>query len=239
MAELSEVQRPRELSKDPVELSLPRERPRRENLTGTFAQLEPLDPARHAGELYEASHHVPEGERIWDYMPYGPFETLESFTDWLEACAGSSDPLFFAIRDLKTGKTCGMASFLRIVPEHGVIEIGHIWFAPVLQKTPAATDAIFIMLRHALDDLGYRRMEWKCDAVNAASRRAATRFGFSYEGVFYQAVVVKGLNRDSAWFSIMDHEWPAIRTSFEQWLAPENFDEAGNQRTSLRELNWA
>ncbi|HLI50833.1 MAG TPA: GNAT family protein, partial [Thermomicrobiaceae bacterium] len=188
---------------------------------------------------FEASHDVPNGERIWDYLPYGPFASLEDFSDWLDDCARSDDPLFFAIRDLKSGKALGMASYLRIVPEHAVIEIGHIWFAPALQKTPTATDAIFLMLRHALSDLGYRRMEWKCDALNTGSRRAATRFGFSFESIFYQAVDVKGLNRDTAWFSILDYEWPEIRENFEHWLAPENFGASGRQRSSLREMNWA
>lgn len=235
----SEPQRDRQLSKSPVSLSLPRPRPERRDHEGRFVRLEPLDPARHAAELYAASHGVPNGERIWDYLPYGPFDSVDELSSWLEKLAPSDDPLFFAIRDLQSGKTLGMASYLRIVPDHAVIEIGHIWFAPALQKTPAATEAIFLMLRHALDDLGYRRMEWKCDALNAGSRRAATRFGFSFESIFYQAVVVKGLNRDTAWFSILDYEWPAIRASFERWLSPENFDASGQQRTSLRELNWS
>lgn len=239
MSQSSEPQRDRQLSKKPVSVSLPRQRPERWEHAGRFARLEPLDPARHAAELYAASHNVPNGERIWDYLPYGPFASLEDFAAWMDGCAHSSDPLFFGIRDLQSDKTLGMASYLRIVPEHAVIEIGHIWFAPALQKTPSATEAIFLMLRHALDDLGYRRMEWKCDALNAGSRRAATRFGFSFEGIFYQAVVVKGLNRDTAWFSILDYEWPEIRENFEHWLVPENFDASGRQRSSLREMSWA
>lgn len=239
LSQAGERQRDRQLSKSPVSLSLPRPRPERREHEGRFVRLEPLDPARHAAELHAASHGVPNGELIWDYLPYGPFGSADELFSWLEKIAPSDDPLFFAIRELQSGQTLGMASYLRIVPEHAVIEIGHIWFAPALQKTPAATEAIFLMLHHALDDLGYRRMEWKCDALNAGSRRAATRFGFSFESIFYQAVVVKGLNRDTAWFSILDYEWPSIRANFERWLSPENFDASGRQRSSLRELNWS
>lgn len=239
MSQLSERQRSRQLSESPVALGLPRPRPERQEHTGRYARLEPLDSARHAAELYIASHEVPDGERIWDYLPYGPFASVDDFTVWLEGCARSDDPLFFAIRDLQSGATLGMASFLRIEPDHASIEIGHIWFSPALQKTPAATEAIFLLLRHALGDLGYRRMEWKCHALNAGSRRAATRFGFSYEGIFYQHVVMKGHNRDSAWFSILDHEWPALCANFERWLSPENFDASGYQRSSLKDLNWS
>lgn len=238
MSELSERLRRRDLSKKPVSLVLPRPRPERRDHEGRFARLEPVDPERHAAELYAASHDVPDGERLWDYLPYGPFDSVDDFAAWLEERSRSTDPLFFAIRDLQSGTALGMASYLRVDPANGVIEIGHIWFAPALQKTPAATEAIFLMLHHALDDLGYRRMEWKCDAVNAGSRSAATRFGFSYEGIFYQAVVVKGLNRDTAWFSILDYEWPSLRANFQHWLAPENFDDFGQQSSSLRELNW-
>ncbi len=234
----SEPRRDRRVSGAPVALSLPRPRPERREHAGHLARLEPLDPARHAADLYAASHEVPGGERLWDYLPYGPFPSRRDFAAWLEDRARSADPLFFAIRDLRNGRALGMASFLRIAPEPATIEIGHIWFAPALQRTPAATEAIFLMLRHAFDDLGYRRVEWKCDALNAASRRAATRFGFSFEGIFYQHGVVKGHNRDTAWFSILDHEWPALRANVERWLAPENFDASGRQRSSLRALNW-
>ena len=235
---VAEPQRERHISGEPVSLSLPRPRPERREHAGRFARLEPIDPERHAAELYAASHAVPNGERIWDYLPYGPFPTLDDFRGWLAGCARSEDPLFFAIRDLRSGQTLGMASYLRIEPSQAAIEIGHIWFAPALQKTPAATDAIFLLLRHALDELGYRRMEWKCDARNAGSRRAATRFGFSFEGIFYRHLVVKGHNRDTAWFSILDSEWPAIGAAFETWLAPANFDAEGRQLCSLKALTW-
>jgi RimJ/RimL family protein N-acetyltransferase len=170
---------------------------------------------------------------LFRHLPYGPFGGFDEFKSWLVERAASTDPLFFAIVDAETGAPRGMASFLRMVPEHGVIEIGHIWFSPALQRTRTATEAIYLMARYAFDDLGYRRLEWKCDALNDASRRAAARFGFTYEGTFRQHLVVKGRNRDSAWFSILDGEWPRTRTAFEAWLAPENFDATGKQLRSL------
>ena len=150
--------------------------------------------------------------------------------------ARSSDPLFFAIVDPATGEAAGMASYLNIVPANGCIEIGHIWFAPPLQRTRAATEAIFLLMRHVFDDLRYRRLEWKCDALNAPSRRAAGRFGFSYEGTFRQHMIVKGRNRDTAWFALLDRDWPRVRAAFERWLAPANFDPAGSQRSALAAL---
>ncbi len=147
--------------------------------------------------------------------------------------------MFFAVRDEGSGRAGGVASYLNIHPQPGTIEIGHIWFGPALQRTPAATEALYLLLHHAFDDLGYRRLEWKCNALNAASRRAAVRLGFAFEGTFYQHQIVKGRNRDTTWFSILDGEWPPIRANFEAWLAPENFDEAGGQRASLGDLNRA
>jgi RimJ/RimL family protein N-acetyltransferase len=239
MSQASEPTRPRHLSGSRVELSLPRPRPERVDHEGRYVRLEPLDAARHARELYACSHDIDGGERIWEYLPYGPFTGADAFAAWLEGCAASADPLFFAIRDRQSRFARGMASFLRIEPDHASIEIGHIWFSPALQKTPAATEAIFLLLHHALGELGYRRMEWKCNALNAGSRRAATRFGFSYEGTFFQHVVVKGHNRDTAWFSILDSEWQQLSANFERWLSPENFDPSGLQRRSLADLNWA
>jgi len=206
---------------------------------GRWARVEPLDARAHAAELWAASHGDAAGERIWDYLPYGPFPSAEAFGGWLRDCSAGADPLFFAVRERGTGQAAGMASYLNIHPKPGTIEIGHIWFAPVLQRTPAATEALFLLLRHALDDLGYRRTEWKCNALNRASRRAAVRLGFSFEGVFYQHTIVKGRNRDTAWFAILDGEWPRLRANFEAWLAPENFDGAGRQLSSLSELNAA
>jgi RimJ/RimL family protein N-acetyltransferase len=207
--------------------------PRGEPLIGRSVRLEPLDPSAHGKPLFNASHDGGAAEPLFRYLPYGPFAGFEDFKAWLDQRAASTDPLFFAILDRISGSPQGMASFLRMVPEQGVIEIGHIWFAPALQRTRAATAAIYLMARHAFDDLGYRRLEWKCDAHNEPSRRAAERFGFTFEGVFRQHMIVKGRNRDSAWFSILDREWPPIRAGFEAWLAPENFDPDGRQRLSL------
>lgn len=206
---------------------------------GRWARVEPLDARAHAAELWEASHGDPAGERIWDYLPYGPFLSEDAFRGFLRDRSATADPVFFAVRDASTGRAAGVASFLNVVPASGSIEIGHIWFAPSLQRTPAATEALFLLIRHALDDLGYRRMEWKCNALNVASRRAAVRLGFSFEGIFYQHTIVKGRNRDTAWFSILDGEWPRLRANFEIWLAAENFDPSSKQRASLSALNLA
>jgi RimJ/RimL family protein N-acetyltransferase len=211
----------------------PARRPERAPLEGETVRLEPVDPDRHAVDLFTASEGAP---ALWDYLAYGPFPNQHVFTEWLKERAASDDPLFFAVVDRDSRVARGMASLMRIVPEHGVIEIGHIWFAPTLRRTRQATEAIYLLARHAFDDLGYRRFEWKCDSLNQPSRRAAERFGFVYEGVFRQHMVVKGRNRDTAWFSILDREWPAVRAGFEAWLSSQNFDEEDRQRKSLREL---
>ena len=199
-------------------------------------RLEPLDATIHGDEMWAVAGD-PAAARTWDYLGYGPWTDKEQYLDWLRTQQASDDPLFFAIRDMESGRAVGVGTFMRITPESQSIEIGHLWFSPRLQRTPAATEAIFLLLRHAFDDLGYRRMEWKCNALNAASRRAARRFGFTFEGIFYQAAIIKGRNRDTAWYSILDGEWPAIRANFEAWLSPENFDEQGNQRRALADLN--
>jgi RimJ/RimL family protein N-acetyltransferase len=205
-------------------------------LNGELVRLELVDPARHAEQLFTASHGADKDPHLWDHLAYGPFADQEEFTGWLEQRAASADPLFFAVVDIAARRALGMASYMRIVPEHGVIEIGHIWFAPALQRTRQATEAIFLLARNAFDVLGYRRLEWKCDALNEKSRRAAERFGFTYEGTFRQHMVVKGRNRDTAWFSITDGEWPLRRAAFEAWLSPVNFDQSGVQRQSLSAL---
>src|SRR6266851_1396189 len=196
---------------------------------GRYVRLEPVDAARHAEDLFASSRGHDE---IWTYLGYGPFADLARFRAWLTERAQESDPLFVTIVDSASGRATGMASFLRIAPADGVIEIGHIWFAPAIQRTRQATEAIFLLMREAFD-LGYRRLEWKCNALNAPSRRAALRFGFTFEGIFRQHMIIKGRNRDTAWFAMLDHEFPAIRAAFERWLAPENFDAAGRQRTPL------
>ena len=210
-----------------------RARPAREVLTGPRVRLEPVDPARHAADLHEASLGDP---RLWDHLPYGPFADVAALREHLARQAASEDPLFFAVVDAATGRAVGIVSYLRIEPAHGCIEIGHIWFGAPLQRTPAATETIYLLARHAFDDLGNRRFEWKCDAANVRSRRAAERFGFTFEGVFRQHQIVKGRNRDTAWYAMLDGEWPAIRAAFEAWLAPENFDASGAQRRSLEAL---
>jgi RimJ/RimL family protein N-acetyltransferase len=206
--------------------------PAREPIVGARVRLEPVDPARHLDDLFEAAAD----EALWTYMPYGPFPDRAAFAAHLDAQAASDDPRFYAVVDRASGRAQGVVSYLRIEPAHGVIEIGHIWFGPPLQRTAAATEAIYLLARQAFDDLGNRRLEWKCNAANAASMAAARRFGFTYEGTFRQHLIVKGRNRDTAWFSITDGEWPQIQTGFERWLAPDNFDARGTQRRSLADL---
>ncbi|HVA90262.1 MAG TPA: GNAT family protein [Chloroflexota bacterium] len=208
-------------------------------MVGKTVRLDPLDPAAHARTLFTGSHGPGIDPDLWLYMSVGPFDTQEAFTGWLETCAKSMDPLCFTVVDEHTGRPSGMVSYLRITPGHGVIEIGSIWFSPTLQRTRQATEAIFLLARHVFDDCGYRRLEWKCNALNEPSRRAAERFGFRYEGLFRQHMVIKGRNRDTAWFAMVDRDWPIIRTAFEHWLAPENFDGAGQQRRTLADIRAA
>lgn len=217
---------------------IPVQSPSRRVLDGVTVRLQPVDPVGHTQALFAASHD-PHDAELWDYLSVGPFRDEDSFRTWLAAIAQSDDPLFFAIVDRETSQPSGMASFMRITPAHGVIEIGSIWFGPALQRTRGATEAIYLLARHAFDDLGYRRLEWKCNAGNERSRRAAERFGFSYEGIFRQHMVVKGRNRDTAWFAILDREWEGIRSAFEAWLAPENFGADGKQRRTLSEVRAA
>ena len=226
----------RQISGAPVERKPSGAQPARAPLEGRQVLLEPIDPAKHGAQLYALSHADEEARALWTYLPYGPFDSETAFIGWLEGCAASEDPLFFALHDRADGRPAGMASYLNIVPAHGSIEIGHIWFSPPLQNTRASTEALYEMMRHAIDDLGYRRMEWKCNALNEGSRRAALRLGFTFEGIFYQHLVVKGRNRDSAWYSILDGEWPRLRDAFETWLADENFDGEGQQKRPLSAL---
>ena len=172
----------------------------------------------------------------WDYLPYGPFETLDDFEAFLEGTCLGSDLLFYTIFDIASGRAVGMASYLRIDPQPGVIEVGHINYAPALQLSPAATEVMFLMMLQAFDDWGYRRYEWKCNNLNESSERATASLGFTFEGVFRQATVLKWRNRDTAWFSILDGEWPAARAAFEKWFDPANFDEEGQQRAGLADI---
>jgi len=218
----------------PIGFPLPdwqaRQRPPRTPMLGRFCYLEPLEPDRHAAALFEANRHDKEG-RNWTYLPYGPYERFEEYRAWVEQVCRADDPFFHAI--IVEGRAVGVASLMRMEPAVGVIEVGHINYSPLLQRKPAATETMYLMMRRVFDELGYRRYEWKCDALNAPSRAAAERLGFRFEGIFRQATVTKQRNRDSAWFSILDREWPALKAAFEAWLAPENFDAAGKQRRHL------
>lgn len=208
-------------------------------LSGSRVVLRPIDPANDAEPLYAASH-LPAGDpTLWTYLYDGPYPDLDSFRESLEEQAARHDYVFFAVADANDNRPLGIVSYLSIVPEHGVIEIGNIWFSPELQRTAAASETIFLLARHAFDELGYRRLEWKCNALNEPSRIAAARFGFRFEGVFLNHRVVKGHNRDTAWFAITEERWPAVRDAFEQWLSPENFDAEGRQRSRLSELTAA
>ena len=206
--------------------------PSRSPISGRYCAVEALDPARHAEALYHA-FSADAQPQDWSYLPYGPFDDYPSFVAWLQGCADSRDPLFYTIIDNASDEAVGLASYLRIDPAIGVIEVGHIHFSPQLQRTPLATEAMYLMMRRVFEQLGYRRYEWKCDALNERSRNAAARLGFCFEGVFRQATIYKGRNRDTAWFSIIDNEWPALKHAFECWLATDNFDVQGRQYRPL------
>jgi len=218
-----------------VDLS-PAPRPQRTTLPGRHVTVTPLDPVAHAEALYAATAG-PENERLWLYLFDGPFANRADFDAYLTHIAQSDNRLYYAILDAATSAAIGHACYLRIEPAHRCIEVGGILYAPSLQRTPGATEAMYLMARHVFEDLGYRRYEWKCHALNAPSRRAALRLGFTYEGVFRQHMIMKGRNRDTAWFSMLDSEWPARKAAFEQWLDPGNFDADGRQKTSLSALN--
>ena len=207
--------------------------PPRLPLEGESIRLEPLDPAVHAADLWQASHADDRARAVWTYLWPAPFADEAAFTAWLRDDAAAADPVFYAIRDRASGRASGMAAFMRIAPKDGALEIGHIWFAPFLQRTRGASEALMLMLRHAFDDLGCRRVEWKCDALNVPSRQAALRLGFRFEGIFFRHMIVKGRNRDTAWYAMLDEEWPERRAAYDAWLAASNFDEQGRQRCPL------
>jgi RimJ/RimL family protein N-acetyltransferase len=209
--------------------------PPRSAMTGRVATVEPLDGGRHAADLFAANSEDREG-RLWTYYNYGPFAELAEYRRWVEAACADPHRLFHAIIDNASGKAVGVAAYINAQPAVGVVEIGSLVFSPRLQRRPAATDAMYLMMRLVFDELGYRRYEWKCDSLNAPSRAAAARLGFTYEGLFRQATITRGRNRDTAWFSIIDKEWPALRAAFERWLDPGNFDAAGRQRARLASL---
>lgn len=213
----------------------PREAPPRTAMIGRFCRVEPLVAAVHAQDLYAANTLDREG-RNWTYLSVGPFAEFQSYRAWLEQVERSSDPLGHAIIDVATGRAVGVASFMRIDRSNGVMEVGALNYSPLLQRTPAATEAMFLMMVRTFDQLGYRRYEWKCDSLNVASREAAGRLGFTYEGLFRQATVYKGRSRDTAWFSIIDEDWPRLKRAHSEWLSPANFDANGRQIRSLREF---
>jgi RimJ/RimL family protein N-acetyltransferase len=212
-----------------------RPRPPRTPIEGRFCRVEILDSQKHAADLFAANRLDADG-RNWTYLGYGPFDRLEDYRAWVESVAPANDPLFHTIIDRETDKAVGVASLMRIDPPNGVIETGHLNYSPLLQKKPAATEAMFLLMRRVFDELGYRRYEWKCDSLNAPSRAAAERLGFKYEGLFRQATIYKGRNRDTAWFSILDGEWPALKRAYEAWLDPGNFGASGKQKQSLSAL---
>jgi RimJ/RimL family protein N-acetyltransferase len=207
-------------------------RPDRRTLSGRHVSLQPLDADAHADALYRASHGDQVDPHLWLYMSYGPWDDPNQFRDWVRTNSESTDPHFYAIVPTG-GEAAGQATYLRIDERNGVIEIGHIWFAASMQQSRAATEAIYLLARHAFDDLGYRRLEWKCHARNERSRRAAERFGFTYEGTFRKAIVQRDRNRDTAWYAIIDDDWPRVRAAFETWLSDDNFDGEGRQLRSL------
>ncbi len=219
----------------PVEGWTARERPSRTPMTGRFCRVEPLDPSRHAAELYAANGEDRDG-RMWTYLPWGPYDGFDDYLAAVKAGLLREDFLTYAVIDAISGKAVGVASYLNINLTAGSIEVGGIAYSPALQRRPAGTEAMYLMMRRVFDELGYRRYEWKCNALNALSRAAAERYGFRFEGIFRQAQIVKGRNRDTAWFSIIDSEWPGIKAAFERWLDPGNFDGDGRQRMRLSAL---
>ncbi len=217
---------------EPVVDWTPRERPSTQEMLGRFCRLRALDADRDAADLWAAFAQNSSGSN-WTYLPYGPFDRADSLKSWLAQHAGCDDPVFYTVVDSATGRAVGVASYLRIEPAVGVIEVGHIHFADCLQRTPLATEAMYLMMRHVFAELGYRRYEWKCNALNEPSCRAALRLGFQFEGIFRQATIVKNRNRDTAWYAAIDSDWPEIERGFKRWLAADNFDAQGQQLRRL------
>lgn len=228
--------------KQPVGLALPdwreRSRPQRTVLEGRYCRLEPVDAQRHGADLFDAYAQAPDGSD-WTYMSSGPFPDLASYLAHAGTLQESEDPLHYAVIDLASGRAVGTLALMRIEPRHGVVEVGHVALSRRLKRTRVATEAQFLLMRYVFEALGYRRYEWKCDSLNAPSRNAALRLGFSFEGVFRQAIVYRGRNRDTAWFSIIDGEWPVLRDALMRWLEPSNFDGDGRQRHTLQAFRTA
>ena len=209
--------------------------PKTDKMEGSFCDVELLDKDKHVKDLFEAFQHDKES-KTWTYMGCGPFTYYAEFENWVEVNSDLYDQVYYAIVEKKTGKAIGFASYMRIQEAVGVIEVGSIAYSPLLQRTPVATEAMYLMMKQAFEVFGYRRYEWKCDSLNAASRRAAERYGFTYEGLFRQALVYRGRNRDTAWYSILDHEWSALKSAYQSWLSPNNFDDDGQQKEKLSSL---
>ncbi|MDZ5601533.1 GNAT family protein [Pseudomonas sp. RP23018S] len=209
-----------------------RAQPAAVTLSGRYSRLEPLNAERHAAELYEAYASASDG-RDWTYLPVGPHQSAADYKTYAQAAEKSTDPRHYAVIDQASGKAVGTLALMRIDPTHGVIEVGHVTFSPKLKQSALSTEAQYLLMAYAFDELGYRRYEWKCDDLNAPSRRAADRLGFTYEGTFRQALVYKGRSRDTAWYAIIDSEWPALKAAFVAWLDPANFDEQDRQRQAL------
>ncbi|WP_297352460.1 GNAT family protein [Paraburkholderia sp.] len=209
--------------------------PGSEPLVGRYCRIERVDVERHVEDLYEAYSTATDG-RDWTYLAVGPFQSLEAYREHLTKAAALADPMHHAVIDLATGKAVGTLALMRIDAPNGVIEVGHVTYSPRLKRTRIASDAMALLMTYVFEDLGYRRFEWKCDSLNAPSRAAALRYGFKFEGIFRQAIVTRGRNRDTAWFSVIDSEYPAVRDGFAQWLGQSNFDAEGNQREKLADL---
>ena len=216
----------------PIEGWSAREHPRNTLMQGKLCRLEPVDAEKHVQDLFLAFSED-QDQRNWTYLPYGPFGSEEETRSWISSTCLGDDPCFFSVIELETGKAVGLASYLRIEPAIGVIEVGHIHFSPLMQGKPISTEAMYLMMRQVFEAWGYRRYEWKCDSLNRPSTNAAQRLGFMFEGIFRQATMYKQRNRDTAWYSILDREWPAVKAAFENWLKDENFDRDGVQKTSL------
>jgi RimJ/RimL family protein N-acetyltransferase len=213
----------------------PRPQPRREVLEGRYVRLEPLDAQKHGDGLFEAST-VMDADTRFRWLFDVPPESRQAFQPWLEKAAASEDPLFFIVIDKESGKIAGRQTLMRIDPKHGVAEIGNIYWGPLMSRKPAATEAQFLFAQYVFDTLGYRRYEWKCHNENLPSKRAAERFGFQFEGIFRNHMVAKGANRDTAWYAIIDAEWPALKRTYENWLDPANFDADGKQKRRLEDF---
>jgi RimJ/RimL family protein N-acetyltransferase len=210
----------------------PAPRPQRVSLEGRHVRIVPFDLAAHGREIFDASSGA-ENDGLWAYMGNGPFADFETFSAYYAEAAKKEDPLLFAILDKNSGRAVGHATYLRIAPQDRAIEVGNILYTPLMQRTVGATEAMYLMARHAFEDLGYRRYEWKCNDLNAPSRRAAQRYGFHFEGIFRQHMIIKGRNRDTAWFAMLDSDWPRVKAAFEAWLDPANFDAKGRQKSRL------